>query len=745
MTDSDSSTPVEDPVFLKQSKKKKKKQKKKKSRHADNAAAEDDDLSCHSENRTKRSSQHISEEFVGSAPVTSDVEDENGKNVDAKKSKKKKKKKDKKRKRSSSSTDDDIDKHTVREDEDSSCNDNDKKSKKKRKKSTTKRSKDKEQQKEMPLDDKKLVSRSAIEYYPDDLKHLQLKKNQEETAASISNTNTKNDAKNEKHTTTNTNDDSPYSKTNPNIENGNIKNTNINNNGNITLLLFYQYVEPPWTESQYRTAFQYVNDLGNQHSLTGRMRIAREGLNCTLTGTPHGIRAWCASLRTFDGGRSKPHPTKPSERLTEFAETEFKLTDDLPPKQRFPKLHAFEVVELVNYGLAGKRAPTIAAHGGTHLEPAAYHDKMSDENTVVIDVRNHYEAKIGRFVPPVGGATVIDPGMRKSTEFPVWLDKKETKEMLRGKQVLMYCTGGVRCERASALLKQKIDKEEDTKELGIKGVFQLQGGVDKYFKEFPEGGMWKGKNYTFDKRFAHAPPAVEALERKKKVLGDDDGGAPLDALGKENPVTTAAEEILGECEACHKPWDMYRGKRRCPTCGVPSLICRSCFEADRDGTKKLGRNVRCDLCVAESVTNKRELREREERETKEYERKMRQKMDDDYEPPVQRKHAVTRKPKGNPERITRLFLKNMCARQMDEAKLLEFLHPARVTHIQWLMDKSTKKFYGSAFIEAKTAEDAGSILAVDGMTVLGRRIKVKYQRADEKDNWPIPNTEVSSS
>ena len=58
--------------------------------------------------------------------------------------------------------------------------------------------------------------------------------------------------------------------------------------------------------------------------------------------------------------------------------------------------------------------------------------------TVIIDVRNHYEANIGRFDPPKGGAQMIDPMMRKSTEFPMWLDKKETKEMLRGKQVLMY-------------------------------------------------------------------------------------------------------------------------------------------------------------------------------------------------------------------------------------------------------------------------------------------------------------------
>lgn len=299
------------------------------------------------------------------------------------------------------------------------------------------------------------------------------------------------------------------------------------------------------------------------------------------------------------------------------------------------------------------------------------------------------------------------------------------------------------CERASALLKQKIDNEEDTKALGIKGVYQLQGGVDKYFKEFPEGGLWKGKNYTFDKRFAHAPPAVEAVDRTKKVLGDDVANSGEKDKKVDGIPAAAAEEIMGKCESCQKPWDMYRGKRRCPTCGVPSLICRECFLADKNGTKKLGREVRCDLCVAEDVRSKRQLREREERNAKAYEARLRQKLNEEYEPPVQRKHAITRKPKPNPDRITRLFLKNMCAQQMDEEKLIEFLHPAKVTHIQWLLDKQTGKFYGSAFIEVKTPEDAGTVLAMDGVMVLGRRMKVKYQSADGKDVWPIPSTEVS--
>lgn len=201
--------------------------------------------------------------------------------------------------------------------------------------------------------------------------------------------------------------------------------------------------------------------------------------------------------------------------------------------------------------------------------------------------------------------------------------------------------------------------------------------------------------------------------------------------------------------------DMYRGKRRCPTCGVPSLICRSCFEADKEGKKKLDKYIRCDLCVAEDIKSKRALREKEEKEAEEYERKLRQRQrtDGGYNQHAEKpfrgddespEAKANRSPYPNPEGITRIFLKNMCAKRMDESTLLDFVHPAKVTHIQWLTDRNTGKFYGSAFIETATSDDAGLVLALDGCVVLGRKIKVKYQKADEKDLWPIPNTKVSS-
>lgn len=217
----------------------------------------------------------------------------------------------------------------------------------------------------------------------------------------------------------------------------------------VTLLLFYQYVEPVWNEDQYKHALQKAEELANKHHLSGRMRVAREGFNCTLTSKNRlDMYAFCQSLRDWD---------------EVFYQTEFKFTHDLPSAQAFPQLKVIKVVELVHYGLEGRKAPPIAQYSGVHLEPTNYHKKLAEPNTVVIDVRNHYEAVIGHFQPPTEAKVVegeapkyIDPKMRKSTEFPAWLDNPETQKELKGKQVLMFCTGGIRCERASALLKYKM-------------------------------------------------------------------------------------------------------------------------------------------------------------------------------------------------------------------------------------------------------------------------------------------------
>lgn len=505
------------------------------------------------------------------------------------------------------------------------------------------------------------------------------------------------------------------------------------NTSGVTLLLFYQYIEPVLDKKGLQSLLSYISRTGGEYSITGRMRTSTEGLNCTLTGEYTNIRKWCKDLREYGGD------------IKYFDQTEFKLTDNLPKGQAFPKLHAFEVDEIVNYGLSGMKAPSIMK-AGVHLEPKDYHVKMTESDTVIIDVRNHYEAAIGKFQPPATGAKYIDPMMRKSTEFPVWLDKPETKEMLRGKQVMMYCTGGVRCERASALLRTKIEKEEDTKALNIKGVYQLQGGIDKYFREFPEGGWWRGKNYVFDKRFAHAPPAIESVEREKRrrqKLTENEKGTEKSLISPE-PV----ERVLGKCEACQKAWDKYRGKRRCPTCGVPSLICKEC--SDKKG--KALKSVRCDLCVKEGITSKSQIKEREEKEMEEYELKLRKTYGFEVKSRVRdtgtsnglstSTSAVTKKKiVPNPRNITRLFIKNMCVKKMNKERLCSYFRG--ITHIKWMTDRETKKWYGAVFVEMASPNDAArAIASVNKTHVDGRVINVSYAKPDPKNIWPPPECEI---
>ena len=140
--------------------------------------------------------------------------------------------------------------------------------------------------------------------------------------------------------------------------------SDVNTDG-ITLLLFYQYIEPVLDRKGLQSLLSHVSRTGAKYSITGRMRTSIEGLNCTLTGEYTGFRRWCKELREF-GNDTKY-----------FSETEFKLTDNLPKGQAFPKLHAFEVKEIVNYGLSGNKAPSIKKTG-IHLEIKEYHSKMME-------------------------------------------------------------------------------------------------------------------------------------------------------------------------------------------------------------------------------------------------------------------------------------------------------------------------------------------------------------------------------
>ena len=364
------------------------------------------------------------------------------------------------------------------------------------------------------------------------------------------------------------------------------------------------------------------------------------------------------------------------------------------------------------------------------------------------------EANIGKFDPPEVGAKCIDPKMRKSTEFPIWLDKPETKEMLKNKQVLMYCTGGIRCERASALLKNKMETEEDTKKLGIKGVYQLQGGIDKYFKKFPEGGFWRGKNFVFDKRVVQSPPIIEAAGINSvgdRIINHKKDDGVQESKVKE-AITTINDDslvspVLGSCEACLKPWDVYKGKRRCPTCGVPSLICKDCQLADEKGMRKIDQSVRCKLCIEENITSKKQLKDRLKKDSEKYHQTLKAKYqhikqhctDPNIEKHNEKNHVEastsmfsqaqtqdnTNKVASNPQNIKRIIIKNMSVTHINESNLRKIVKG--ILHIHWIKDKQSNIWYGAAFVEMVSPMAASiAVGTLNGKRYFGRDMNVTF-------------------
>ena len=155
-----------------------------------------------------------------------------------------------------------------------------------------------------------------------------------------------------------------------------------------TILLMYQYKEPVWNKKEHKTALIKIIELGQTHNMAGRGRVAPEGVNFTLSGSPHHVRAFCRSLREWN-------PI--------FLETDFKVTDWIPKNKLFKSLSIRKTEELVAYGLAGDdKAPSLEKFGGTHLEADEYHKAMTEKDTVIVDVRNAYESSIGGFRPPDG-------------------------------------------------------------------------------------------------------------------------------------------------------------------------------------------------------------------------------------------------------------------------------------------------------------------------------------------------------
>ncbi len=232
------------------------------------------------------------------------------------------------------------------------------------------------------------------------------------------------------------------------------------------VILFYKYVEIAAPESFAAAQRSLCHSLG----LKGRVLIASEGINGTLAGAADAIQQYVHTLHA-------------DER---FADVAIKYSDG--DANTFPKLVVKMRAEIVTLG-AGPLTPDC----DNHLSPAAWKRMMEhDPDAVPLDIRNRFESDAGRFE----GAVVCE--IENFRDLPAYVDRLEA---LKNKKVLMYCTGGIRCEKASALLRSR----------GFKNVFQLHGGIVTYQEQFGNE-HWQGECFVFDQRMT-----VRVEERLKQI------------------------------------------------------------------------------------------------------------------------------------------------------------------------------------------------------------------------------------
>ena len=205
-------------------------------------------------------------------------------------------------------------------------------------------------------------------------------------------------------------------------------------------------------------------EICNKNNIMGTILIANEGINGTISGKTNEINQ---TISLF----------KSDKRFTNI-EIKYSSTD----KQPFHRMKVRLKKEIVTIGL-----PEINPNNkvGTYVKPDDWNDLISDPNVVVIDTRNKYETKIGSF------QNALDPETSSFREFPDWVKKFKSSKENANKKIAMFCTGGIRCEKASSLMKEE----------GFEDVYHLQGGILKYLETIDrENSLWNGECFVFDQR-----------------------------------------------------------------------------------------------------------------------------------------------------------------------------------------------------------------------------------------------------
>ncbi len=226
----------------------------------------------------------------------------------------------------------------------------------------------------------------------------------------------------------------------------------------IVVCALYKFV----TLENFQGLRQPLHNVLEANQVRGTLLLANEGINGTIAGSRAGIKNVLNWLRN-------------DPRLSDIDYKE-SFTDSMPFNRAKVKLKK-EIVTLGVEGIDPKRVV------GTYVSPVDWNQLISDPEVIVVDTRNDYEFKVGTF------KNAINPNTESFREFPRFV--KEILSPEKHKKIAMFCTGGIRCEKSTAFLKEQ----------GFDEVYHLKGGILKYLEEVPATEtLWEGECFVFDER-----------------------------------------------------------------------------------------------------------------------------------------------------------------------------------------------------------------------------------------------------
>ncbi len=230
---------------------------------------------------------------------------------------------------------------------------------------------------------------------------------------------------------------------------------------NYRVLLYYKYVQIEDPESFMVEHKAMCDEIG----LMGRILVAHEGINGTVSGTVEQTNQYIEAMR----------------KDQRFSDMIFKIEES--EGHAFRKMKVKVKPEIVHLSLEDDVNPNQTT--GKHLSPKEFYEALQDEDVVILDARNTYEYDLGHF------RNAIRPDIETFRELPDWIRKNFSQ--YKDKKVLTYCTGGIRCEKFSGFLVNE----------GFKDVSQLEGGIISYgYDPEVKGRLWDGKMYVFDDRIS---------------------------------------------------------------------------------------------------------------------------------------------------------------------------------------------------------------------------------------------------